>query len=133
MLLRFVPRVFAGILVTFAVLLTGCSPSGQAGSDPSAPSWAHGMATISQSRLPAEARQTLDLIDRGGPYPYRQDNTVFGNFEGRLPKEPRGYYHEYTVRTPGSRDRGARRVVVGQGGEFYYTDDHYNTFRAVLR
>ncbi|MEU7379545.1 MULTISPECIES: ribonuclease domain-containing protein [unclassified Streptomyces] len=133
MLLRFVPRVFAGLLVTLAVLLTGCSPSGQAGSDPSAPSWARGMATVSRSRLPAEARQTLDLIDRGGPYPYRQDNTVFGNFEGRLPKEPRGYYHEYTVRTPGSRDRGARRVVAGQGGEFYYTDDHYNTFRAVLR
>lgn len=133
MLLRFVPRVLAGLLVTLAVLLTGCSPSGPAGSDPSAPSWAHGMATISQSRLPAEARQTLDLVDKGGPYPYRQDNTVFGNFEGRLPKEPRGYYHEYTVRTPGSRDRGARRIVTGQGGEFYYTDDHYNTFRAVLR
>ncbi|MFE4412312.1 ribonuclease domain-containing protein [Streptomyces sp. NPDC056821] len=133
MLLRFVPRVLAGPLVTLAVLLTGCSPSGQTGSDPSAPSWARGMATISQSRLPAEARQTLDLVDKGGPYPYRQDNTVFGNFEGRLPKEPRGYYHEYTVRTPGSRDRGARRIVTGQGGEFYYTDDHYNTFRAVLR
>ncbi|MFF4758210.1 ribonuclease domain-containing protein [Streptomyces sp. NPDC001292] len=133
MLLRFVPRVLAGLLVTLVVLLTGCSPSGPAGSDPSAPSWARGMTTISQSRLPAEARQTLDLIDKGGPYPYRQDNTVFGNFEGRLPKEPRGYYHEYTVRTPGSRDRGARRIVTGQGGEFYYTDDHYNTFRAVLR
>ncbi|MFE7212162.1 ribonuclease domain-containing protein [Streptomyces sp. NPDC001698] len=133
MLLRFVPRVLAGLLVTLAVLLTGCSPSGQTGSDPSAPSWARGMATISQSRLPAEARQTLDLVDKGGPYPYRQDNTVFGNFEGRLPKGPRGYYHEYTVRTPGSRDRGARRIVTGQGGEFYYTDDHYNTFRAVLR
>ncbi|GED88139.1 ribonuclease domain-containing protein [Streptomyces sp. NPDC091412] len=133
MLLRFVPRVLAGLLVTLAVLLTGCSPSGPGGSDPSAPSWAHGMATISQSRLPAEARQTLALVDKGGPYPYRQDNTVFGNFEGRLPKEPRGYYHEYTVRTPGSRDRGARRIVTGRGGEFYYTDDHYNTFRAVLR
>ncbi|MFB6959552.1 ribonuclease domain-containing protein [Streptomyces sp. NPDC056309] len=133
MLLRFVPRVLAGLLVTLAVLLTGCSPSGQTGSDPSAPSWARGMATISQSRLPAEARQTLDLVDKGGPYPYRQDNTVFGNFEGRLPKEPRGYYHEFTVRTPGSRDRGARRIVTGRGGEFYYTDDHYNTFRAVLR
>ncbi|MFI1288774.1 ribonuclease domain-containing protein [Streptomyces sp. NPDC020792] len=133
MLLRFVPRVLAGLLVTLAVLLTGCSPSGPGGSDLSAPSWAHGMATISQSRLPAEARQTLALVDKGGPYPYRQDNTVFGNFEGRLPKEPRGYYHEYTVRTPGSRDRGARRIVAGRGGEFYYTDDHYNTFRAVLR
>ncbi|AJE39709.1 MULTISPECIES: ribonuclease domain-containing protein [Streptomyces] len=136
MLLRFVPRVLAGLLVTLVVLLTGCSPSGPSGATgagSSAPSWARGMATISRSGLPAEARQTLDLIDRGGPFPYRQDNTVFGNFEGRLPKEPRGYYHEYTVRTPGSRDRGARRIVTGQGGEFYYTDDHYNTFRAVLR
>ncbi|PZH10118.1 ribonuclease N [Streptomyces sp. NTH33] len=133
MLLRFVPRVFAGLLVALAVLLTGCSPSGTTASGPAGPSWAHGMATVSASRLPAEARHTLDLIDRGGPFPYRQDGTVFGNFEKRLPKEPRGYYHEYTVRTPGARDRGARRIVTGQGGETYYTDDHYNSFRAVLR
>ncbi len=75
----------------------------------------------------------LALIDKGGPYDYRQDGTVFGNFEKALPKQKRGYYHEYTVRTPGERDRGARRIVTGEGGEFFYTDDHYETFKAVLR
>lgn len=91
------------------------------------------MATVPESRLPAEARRTLALIDKGGPFPYAKDGTVFGNFEGRLPKHRRGYYHEYTVPTPGSHDRGPRRIVTGQGGEFYYTDDHYESFRAVLR
>lgn len=141
MLPRFVPRVLAGLLVCLALLLTGCahgtgSPA-PSGASPSAgatvPAWAHGMATVQASRLPAEARRTLALIDRGGPYPYAKDGVVFGNFEGHLPKHPRGYYHEYTVRTPGSRDRGARRIVTGQGGEIYYTDDHYDSFRAVLR
>jgi ribonuclease T1 len=91
------------------------------------------MATVPASRLPAEARSTLALIDRGGPFPYAQDGAVFGNLEGHLPRHRRGYYHEYTVKTPGSRDRGARRLVTGQGGEIYYTDDHYDSFRAVLR
>ncbi|MFE9451478.1 ribonuclease domain-containing protein [Streptomyces sp. NPDC006739] len=125
---RFVPRVLAGLLVCLAVLLTGCSPSSTAG-----PHGAGGPATERESRLPPEARQTLALIDRGGPFPYARDGAVFGNFEGRLPRHPRGYYHEYTVPTPGSRDRGARRLVTGQGHEIYYSDDHYNSFRAVLR
>ncbi|MFC9931089.1 ribonuclease domain-containing protein [Streptomyces sp. NPDC127190] len=146
MLLRFVPRVVpravlracAGLLVCLAVLLTGCSshPAGREGTRApagSAPSWAHGMATVRAAELPAEARRTLTLIDRGGPYPYARDGIVFGNFEGRLPRHQRGYYHEYTVPTPGSRDRGARRLITGQGGELYYTDDHYQSFRAVLR
>ncbi|MBK8255475.1 MAG: guanine-specific ribonuclease N1 and T1 [Polyangiaceae bacterium] len=73
---------------------------------------------------------TLDLIEQGGPFPYRQDGTVFQNRENKLPKKPRGYYHEYTVKTPGSRDRGARRIVQGKSAneETYYTDDHYQTF-----
>ncbi|MER6072441.1 ribonuclease domain-containing protein [Streptomyces sp. NPDC001817] len=139
-----VPRALTGLLaVVLAVLLTGCSssPSGTRASEgsgrgPSAVSAsarAHGMATVRAAELPAEARRTLALIDRGGPFPYARDGAVFGNFEGRLPKHGRGYYHEYTVRTPGSRDRGARRIVTGQGGEIYYTDDHYTSFRAVLR
>ncbi|MEV5146754.1 ribonuclease [Streptomyces sp. NPDC052727] len=132
MLPRFVPRALAGLLVCLAVLLTGCS-SGSGPASPASPAWARGMATVPESRLPAEARRTLALIDQGGPFPYAKDGTVFGNFEGRLPKHRRGYYHEYTVPTPGSHDRGARRVVTGQGGEFYYTDDHYESFRAVLR
>ncbi|MFK0237119.1 ribonuclease domain-containing protein [Streptomyces vinaceus] len=103
------------------------------GSSVSPPAWARGMATVRADALPAQAREVLVLIDRGGPYAYRQDGTVFGNFEKVLPQQKRGYYHEFTVRTPGERDRGARRIVTGEGGEFYYTDDHYETFKAVLR
>jgi guanyl-specific ribonuclease Sa len=81
--------------------------------------------------LPPEAVQTLRLIEAGGPYPYDRDGSVFQNREGRLPQRPRGYYREYTVPTPGSRDRGARRIVSGgQPPEvLYYTDDHYRSFR----
>jgi ribonuclease T1 len=83
------------------------------------------------SRLPAEARQTLALIQTGGPFPYRQDGVTFDNREGELPSEPSGYYREYTVPTPGSPDRGARRIIAGRAGERYYTSDHYQTFERV--
>lgn len=85
------------------------------------------------SLLPPEALATLELIERGGPFPYQRDGSVFQNREQRLPGRPRGYYREYTVRTPGSPDRGARRIVVGgQPPEvYYYTDDHYGSFRRV--
>ncbi|MFF7358196.1 ribonuclease domain-containing protein [Streptomyces filipinensis] len=134
-------RVLAGLLAfVLAVLLGGCSSgahpgpgSRPSGTGVSGPAWAHGTATVREAQLPAEARGTLALIDKGGPYPYAKDGVVFGNFEGRLPRHQRGYYREYTVTTPGSHDRGARRIVTGQGGEIYYTDDHYNSFRAVLR
>ncbi len=76
----------------------------------------------------AELEKTLALIERGGPFPHKQDGSVFGNRERRLPQQPRGYYHEYTVRTPGAPTRGARRIVRGDGGELYYTRDHYRTF-----
>ena len=81
--------------------------------------------------LPPEARATLALIARGGPYPYRQDGSVFGNYEGHLPTRPRGYYHEYTVETPGLDHRGTRRIVTGGNPPevWYYTDDHYRSFR----
>lgn len=90
--------------------------------------------TIETSRLPAEARETLALIRRGGPYRYRQDDSTFGNRERLLPSQPRGYYREYTVVTPGSRDRGARRIVAGGQPPtlFYYTDDHYRSFRRIV-
>lgn len=103
------------------------------GGRPVVPGWAKGMATVRADALPEQAREVLALIDKGGPYPYRQDGTVFGNFEKALPRRERGYYHEFTVRTPGERDRGARRIVTGSGGELFYTDDHYDTFKAVLR
>jgi len=94
---------------------------------------------VAVSDLPPQARETLALIKKGGPFPYRKDGTVFQNREKRLPIRPRGYYREYTVRTPGSRDRGARRIVAGSGaggdpatsGEYYYTADHYETFRRI--
>jgi ribonuclease T1 len=82
--------------------------------------------------LPVEARQTLALIKAGGPFPYPRDGTVFGNREGLLPKRERGYYREYTVKTPGAKDRGARRIVAGRGGDYYYTDDHYRSFRRII-
>jgi ribonuclease T1 len=81
--------------------------------------------------LPPEAEATIALIQAGGPFPYRKDGSVFQNRERRLPDQPRGYYREYTVPTPGESDRGARRIVTG--GEppdvFYYTADHYRSFR----
>ena len=84
------------------------------------------------SYLPAEAHETLRLIARGGPFPHRQDGSVFGNREGRLPGKPRGYYHEYTVDTPGVDHRGARRIITGgqPPAVYYYTDDHYHSFRS---
>jgi ribonuclease T1 len=89
-------------------------------------------AGVAVGELPIEARATLELIKVGGPFPYRQDGRVFGNRERLLPGRERGYYQEYTVRTPGARDRGARRIVAGRGGEYYYTDDHYQSFRRIL-
>lgn len=81
--------------------------------------------------LPPEARQTLMLIREGGPFPHARDGVVFGNYERRLPTRPRGYYREYTVRTPGRSDRGPRRIVAGNSGEYFYTGDHYRSFRRI--
>jgi ribonuclease T1 len=88
---------------------------------------------ISIDDLPNEARTTLQLIEQGGPFPYQRDGAVFGNFEKRLPLKRRGYYREYTVATPGRDDRGARRIVAGENGECYYTEDHYRTFRKIRK
>jgi ribonuclease T1 len=90
-----------------------------------------GLDTVAASTLPAEARQTLRLIDRGGPFPYERDGSVFGNVERILPRQPRGWYREYTVPTPGESDRGARRIVAGRDGVRYYTADHYGSFAIV--
>lgn len=88
-------------------------------------------ASIPVEKLPAEARATLQLIKAGGPFPYQQDGRTFSNREMLLPGKSRGYYREYTVRTPSARDRGARRIVAGSVGEYYYTDDHYRSFRRI--
>jgi len=82
--------------------------------------------------LPPEARQTIALIKAAGPFPYARDGVVFGNREGELPKQARGYYREYTVTTPGARDRGPRRIIAGRGGEYYYTENHYRSFRRII-
>ena len=103
------------------LLLPGPVPAQQAG----------GPAEIAVAELPLEARETLRLVKQGGPFPYERDGAVFGNFERLLPQRSRGYYLEYTVRTPGVKSRGARRIVAGRGGEFYYTEDHYRSFKRV--
>jgi ribonuclease T1 len=90
------------------------------------------LADISVKALPPEARDTLKLIEKGGPYPHDRDGIVFGNFEKRLPLKDRGYYKEFTVKTPGVKHRGARRIVTGKGDEKYYSDDHYKTFKRIV-
>ncbi len=92
---------------------------------------AAGSGDVAVGALPPEARRTLQLIAVGGPFPYRRDGIVFGNREHRLPSMPRGYYREYAVPTPGTRNRGARRIIEGSRHERYYTDDHYRTFRRI--
>jgi ribonuclease T1 len=155
MVIRSAPRraaaVLGALLAGLLLVLAGCATGGGTkGSSPGpprstatavadapspsgVPQWAQGMPVVPVGALPSQARDTLRLIDTGGPFRYPQDGTVFGNRERLLPRQPRGYYHEYTVPTPGSPDRGARRLVTGQTHETYYTDDHYRTFKAVLR
>jgi len=97
------------------------------------------LTEIALSDLPPEARVTVARVKSGGPFPYAKDGSVFGNRERHLPRQSRGYYREYTVKTPGARDRGARRIVAGIGaagdvrtsGEYYYSDDHYHSFRRI--
>jgi ribonuclease T1 len=91
-----------------------------------------GLPVIYVDQLPREGRTTLRLIEQGGPFPYSKDGSVFQNREGILPNRPRGYYQEYTVITPGENDRGARRIVAGERGELYYTDDHYDSFSRIM-
>ncbi|MFC9342418.1 ribonuclease domain-containing protein [Streptomyces sp. NPDC057020] len=143
-------RMLVGLVgLLLCVLLAGCS-SGGGGAGPAAPARSattvaatttaeaaaptgtSGLPAVRAADLPPEARKTLGLIARGGPYPYAKDGAVFSNFERILPRQPRGYYREYTVRTPGERDRGARRIVTGRNGEIYWTDDHYESFREVV-
>lgn len=95
------------------------------------PSSTAALTAQADAALPAEARHTLALIASGGPFVHRQDGGVFGNYEHLLPSRPRGYYHEYTVETPGAGNRGTRRIITGGTPPvaWYYTDDHYRSFR----
>ena len=89
-------------------------------------------STVEKKQLPKEAVETLVLIRKGGPFPHQRDGAVFGNRERMLPPRERRWYREYTVKTPGARDRGARRIVAGRDGTLYYTDDHYRSFKRIL-
>jgi Guanyl-specific ribonuclease Sa len=91
-----------------------------------------GLSVIAIAELPVEARDTLRAIKQGGPFAYPRDGVVFNNFEQVLPKRQRGYYHEYTVITPGVHNRGVRRIISGEINEYYYTADHYQTFKRIL-
>jgi ribonuclease T1 len=117
-------RAFAAMV---AGLLCLSSPAAAREHAPGRPA----MQAIDAAELPPEARTTIELIRRGGPFPYQRDGLVFGNFEQQLPARERGYYREYTVTTPRAKDRGARRIVAGRGGELYYTEDHYRSFRRI--
>ena len=116
-------RRLAAALLTLVLVVPVCAVA--RGSAPGAP------REVALAELPAEARETLRLIRRGGPFAHERDGAVFGNFEKLLPVKERGYYLEYTVKTPGVKSRGARRIVAGRGGELYYTDDHYKSFRRI--
>jgi ribonuclease T1 len=124
----------AWILAALLLFAAGLGDWAQARSP--APDQAEAVATVRLEQLPAEAVETYRLILQGGPFPFEKDGSVFGNRERQLPLRVRGYYREYTVKTPGSRDRGARRIVCG--GEprrpevCYYTEDHYASFRRIV-
>lgn len=112
------------------------APSSSPSSSPrtSAPADSSGLPTVDLADLPPEAAETVALIDAGGPFPYPgKDGSTFGNFERLLPARARGYYAEYTVPTPGAETRGARRIIAGDGGELYWTADHYESFERIRR
>ncbi|MFE2881000.1 ribonuclease domain-containing protein [Streptomyces roseus] len=134
--MRIPPRLvtLVGAAAIAGALLTGPAASAAPASAPvsAAAVSAAAVGGVCYSALPAQAHDTLDLIDQGGPFPYSQDGVVFQNRERLLPVHGSGYYHEYTVITPGSPTRGARRIITGQQwDEDYYTSDHYASFRKV--
>jgi ribonuclease T1 len=141
-----VTAVAIAVVLAFAYLQQdGPSPTATTDSTPTAaatstgrstprPSSTDGLPVVRLADLPVQARQTVALIDAGGPFPYAKDGATFNNFERVLPSRPRGYYREYTVKTPGERDRGARRIVTGdRDRELFYTADHYDSFARVQR
>ena len=126
-------RSWIGLLVAGVLAVLVWWVSGVGDPAPDAATGQGGLPVVALADLPPEVGQTLDLIDVGGPYPHDQDGGEFMNREELLPDQPVGYYREYTVETPGSEDRGARRIVTGDGGEIYWTDDHYASFARIER
>jgi ribonuclease T1 len=122
----------AGLMQTAGVILLGFSLMSVTGSLSARSPAIETAGVVRAADLPEEARETLALIKKGGPLPYRRDGLDFANREGRLPHASRGTYREYTVRTPGSRDRGARRIIASGSSQFWYTDDHYRNFRRIV-
>ena len=140
-------------ILAFSAILGGCNKNGSQNAAPepasaaseaavpasqaasSAPAASGVLATVTKAQLPAEAAETLRLIKAGGPFPFSEDGVLFRNSAGMLPQHPRGYYHAYTVRTPGAADRGLRRIVCGgtrkQTGDCYYTEDYYVSFKRI--
>jgi len=122
-----------GLVLAAAVSFGALTPSSSQARQPAGLG-----ADVSLVSLPPEAQRTDQLIHSGGPFPYSRDGVVFGNYEKRLPREPRGYYHEYTVPTPGARNRGARRIICGgnpptEPDACFYTEDHYNSFHRIVK
>ena len=122
--------------VSFVRPRTEVSPQGTHGAPSTASDARHESASIKANDinvedLPLEAQHVLQRIKIGGQFTYAKDGAVFGNREGMLPQRPHDYYHEYTVKTPGIQDRGARRIISGKTGEYYYTDDHYRSFKRI--
>ena len=131
---RLTGGVVAALVLVIGVLVAFLRPPGAVPPAPQTTDPESGLRVVALATLPAEARDTVARIDRGGPFPYDRDGAVFGNRERLLPIRPSGFYREYTVPTPGEDDRGARRIVTGDGGDqLFYTDDHYASFVRVSR
>jgi ribonuclease T1 len=111
-------------------IVLGCASLGAAAQKAPSPP-IDTVVEVHAAQLPLEARETIARIRKGGPFPYARDGALFANREAHLPAEKRGYYKEYTVKTPGERTRGTRRIIAGAHGELYYTEDHYNHFRRI--
>jgi ribonuclease T1 len=127
-----IARVLALFALAFALALAALPAGAQReGAPPARSAHDDALGDIDVAHLPPEARETVHLIRKGGPFPYARDGVAFRNRENQLPRERRGYYREFTVKTPGERTRGARRIIAGKGGELYYTEDHYAHFRRI--
>jgi ribonuclease T1 len=124
--------LLAAALLVVAALVIFLRPPGTDPATPETLDAESGLPVVALVTLPVEVRDTVALIDRGGPFPYAKDGAVFGNREQLLPNRPVGFYREYTVPTPGESDRGPRRIVTGDG-MLFYTADHYASFVRVAR